>query len=704
MSGSNRYSIYKNDSPVDSYLRNQDLAVPRSKHNFSKTKVGQILPYMYAPVDCFDVVPGEQITIDVASYLSLRSPSNRELLNGCKVMFECIYNRCNDLWEGSQNFYDNGRRGDVSLTIPKLVYKKTANVNVHSQESSGQTQRSITVNADTPMSLMDFFGLHAQTFANPENSNTDIKRSQSPLLSFRANYYNGDSTVTTPIYLQSKDSTSLAADFKARNMVNREVVGNNHTDVNALPFMAYQRNWRDFHSCKNLLQNNKYWFPDNEAHFILSYGATDCVCINYGSEGFEEMPLESNRALFSQFNLLGYPLMKYMTIKESYIYPRASGAVTPEPNNPSTLPLDENYTNADKAISVPNLAGIKFVQIEGDRFTTSSPFPDLIRGQIPTVTLTANDLLDVVLAETSDSSVQYDNYYINSDDFDYDVGGFQTPNAESLSYTTSKNLKAKANIQTSFTWQDVKALEAFTVFRTRLGMTNGDYNEMIKAQFGLSPRAHDFQGTWLGSSLQTFNFSGISQTSESGDTPLGTVAGQGSSSGSGRLCTNFSVPDFGWIQVYMYVVPDTMYTQGTPRMFSKLSALEQYFPVFNELAPQYIKNKELFASGDSSVDDLPFGYEPRYEEYKGRENEVCGLSALPHSLADYDASRVMSRRFSETPNLNHEFITGTPENVDYDVFSVTDEPPFDFALGLGVTRVFPGPYMAVNADTMKIGG
>ena len=43
---------------------------------------------------------------------------------------------------------------------------------------------------------------------------------------------------------------------------------------------------------------------------------------------------------------------------------------------------------------------------------------------------------------------------------------------------------------------------------------------------------------------------------------------------------------------------------------------------------------------------------------------------------------------------------GIPEVQDAEgaVFSVTDEPPFDFAIGVNCRRVFPAPYIAVEGS------
>lgn len=213
----------------------------------------------------------------------------------------------------------------------------------------------------------------------------------------------------------------------------------------------------------------------------------------------------------------------------------------------------------------------------------------------------------------------------------------------------------------------------------------------------MSPHVHDRKATYIGGYYQDFVMNSVTQTSESSATPLGTKAGNGISSGNGSI-GHFHTPDFGWIQTYMSIVPDVYYTQGISRMFSKKNNLEMYFPLFNNLSAQAILNKELYVSGDTSVDDDVFAYEDRYAEYKSRPNRVSGFMSLSPEVAAFDSARVMARRFDSTPSLNSLFVTMVPENIDMSVFSVTDEPPFDFTVGISCRRVFPGPYTAIEGS------
>lgn len=71
---------------------------------------------------------------------------------------------------------------------------------------------------------------------------------------------------------------------------------------------------------------------------------------------------------------------------------------------------------------------------------------------------------------------------------------------------------------------------------------------------------------------------------------------------------------------------------------------------------------------------------------------------LSPSVASFDASRIMARRFNTTPNFSNRFVSMIPENIDYNVFSVVDEPPFDFSIGISCRRVSPMPYTAIEGS------
>ena len=628
-----RYNKLDNQAPVQTALKADDVSVGRSAFDWSCIHNTNAIIGALIPVDCFDVVPNEDIDLSLSSLLEFRNPTTRQLFNGMRVFFHAYYNRLTDLWEGARNWLDNGRTGKINLTRPNLIY--------HVKRDSASPDY-LEANACTPMSLLNYLGLPVE--AIPKRS---FARDITPLM-----------------YFTCAMKKSAQADFDF------ETISESPDFFPADCVMAYQRNWRDYYCNKNLLQNNTFWFPDNEEHFILSYDCENAVCINYG--------MEAGVSVQEQFDNLTW---------------NYDNTVTPEANNPSS--------STSSSIK-PNLSGLKFRQFRGDRFTTALPFPDLIRGDIPVIKLTNDNFANLVTRQGDIVGYSHTAHLSNDtpDSPEYTL----TDSHKGFLYTEGDFTKSESSDDLGInfdalgvTMSDIYTLETLTAFRRRMGMTNGDYNEMIKAQYGVNPNVHDRKGTYIGGFYQDFAFSSVTQNSESGSTPLGTKAGQGISSGSGSI-GHFHTPDFGWIQIYMSIIPDVYYTQGVPKMFSKKNNLEMYFPIFNNLPAQAILNKELFVSGDTSVDNDVFAYEDRYAEYKSRHNRVSGLMALPVDKAPFDTARIIARRFESTPALNSLFVTMVPENVDMSVFSVSDEPPFDVSVGISCRRVFPAPYTAIEGS------
>lgn len=646
----NRFDRLNNQAPAQIQLEKNTSPVGRSAHDYSYIHSGNAIIGAVIPVDCFDVVPNEDLQINLASLLEFRNPTTRQLLNSCRVYFHAYYNKLTDLWEGARNFLDKGRSGKISLARPNLIFSGY----------SGTT--GCDFSALTPMSLLNYLGLPPSHV----HSHSDFP----PLRSFQAAAQYYDVSTNT------------------KDIIDIRKIGEVPDFFPADCCMAYQRNWRDFYANKNLLQLNGYWFPDNEEHFILSYDCENACAILYGNEDFHEDDVPRD----SQF---------YNVVGKDDVYTSSSAWVddlsnTPESNNPvsSKVPDEKSHLFA------PNLSGLKFRQFRGDRFTTALPFPDLIRGDIPVIDLNQQGFKNLVAKDSNGNVVTTFNGDVSASTF-HELKLYNDLNApqNSALYLSNnmRSLGVDISLSSSITMSDIYTLETLTAFKRRMGMTNGDYNEMIEAQFGVNPHAHDRTGTYIGGYYQDFAFNSVVQTSESSGTPLGTKAGQGVSSGSGNI-GNFHVPDYGWIQIYMMIVPDVMYTQGKPRMFSKRSNLEMYFPIFNNLPAQAIRNDELFISGSATTDSSPFGYEDRYAEYKSRSNRVSGFMGLSHSEAAFDSARIMARRFSSAPVLNSLFVSMVPENIDMEVFSVVDEPPIDFSVGVSIRRVFPGPYTAIEGS------
>lgn len=664
-----------NNSAYQRYLENTFLNVPRSRHDLSHVHTGQTTFGILAPVLCLETMPNEDIDLNLTASIQLRNPTPRPLINGCRVYFHAYYNRCRDLWEGFENFVTHGRRQDVQLSKPNLIYSTGSAASAGLPSRFSFSRNSVgEANACTPLSLMDFMGVPAQrlqkSFGYPASPTSDAVEYFSPLRSFQVciNVLENSQGAPVTLPLVSQVGLTAAPDF-----------------IDALPFVAYQRNWRDFYSPKNLLMNNINWFPDNENEWLLPYYCPNAVVLNH-SDPVSDLPLNLIVAGMSFGDL------RYESYWDSYY------TETPEPYNPATVADSDAYLSH----FMPVLCAIKFRSFSGDRFTSGSPFVDLVRGSIPSLEafVTSADILGY---RFDGSEIGRFGALSSSSSSDFGDGQLVPQVAEGSSalmafFTGSVGnwyLGLDPAAKVSVTQNDLRKLETITVLRERLARTDGDYSDMIGALFGERPSKESHEGIYIGGCYQDVVFSSVVQTSQStNDSQLGDKAGQGYSVSNGRI-GHFHSDDYGWIQVYMSIVPETYYTQGLDAQFSRDVADKMWNPLMSNMPPQAVLNKEIFVSGDSAVDGLPFSYEQRGNEYRSRRNRVSGFSALSHSVAVYDTSVVMSRRFDDTPSFNSKFLAMTPENIDMDVFSYNDEPPFDFSVGFDLSVVLPMPSVSV---------
>lgn len=630
-----RFTSLDNSSPIVDPLKSTKIDVPRSSFNFSCMKYMNGMFGAIMPFDVIRTLPDEDYNISYDILAKLRNPLVRPLLTGCRIYVHTYYNRCSDLWEGSDNFFTKGRSGNINLEIPYLLN----NISYKGQQ-----------NTFSPLAPSSYMGL--------------------PVC-----YY---------------DSTKSAIDGYMPVTVNdTNSVYKVPDKINALPFVMYARLARDKYFPKNLLYNNTNIYPDNENHFILPYSATGVCTLDYNQPQNTNFVAEKNLSI-------------------------------PSNDNEWKMCLNTLY----------------FRQFKGDEFNTSSPFRDLIRGSdIPTINISDIDVnvetslvvptlqnLDTYSMRSLTANSSPTEFKINAINKtttgnestssprpgwniqEWDADGSTVNSTDQSIYVRGSDLQSQlkkitANSVASgvvngvINLNDLRALEAYTIFMERNARTDGDYNNLIKAQFGVSPHVRNHEAEYIGGTYQDMVFSDVTQVSQSSeDSPLGSRAGQGISASSGYI-GKFHSPDYGYIMSVMTIIPDTVYTQGVDRMWTELSQSEQYFPVLNNLSPQPTLNQQLYCDGTSDSDI--FGWTERYQSYKVRSNKALNYISLPIDKASYDTAQIMARRFDSMPTLSADFVTCSPDNVDMSPFSVIDEPPFDISVCCRVDKVSPMPYITV---------
>jgi hypothetical protein len=183
----------------------------------------------------------------------------------------------------------------------------------------------------------------------------------------------------------------------------------------------------------------------------------------------------------------------------------------------------------------------------------------------------------------------------------------------------------------------------------------------VRSHFGVvSPDARLQRPEYLGGGSAPIIVNPVAQQSASGasgtDTPLGTLGAVGTGLASGHGFAS-SFTEHGIIIGLCSVRADLTYQQGLHRKWSRETRYDFYFPVFAHLGEQPVLNKEIYATGTSTDDDV-FGYQERWAEYRYKPSEVTGLMRSTAS-GTLDAWH-LAQNFGSLPTLNSTFIQDTP--------------------------------------------
>lgn len=225
--------------------------------------------------------------------------------------------------------------------------------------------------------------------------------------------------------------------------------------------------------------------------------------------------------------------------------------------------------------------------------------------------------------------------------------------------------------------------------RDNLGGTR--YFEILVAHFGVrSPDSRLQRPEYLGGGTAPVNIHTVAQTSSSDSTsPQGNLAAIGVS-GTNKIGFSKSFVEHGYIIGLVNVRADLTYQQGIDRHWSRRTRFDFYWPALAHLGEQAILNKEIYATGSQSDDDV-FGYQERWAEYRYGVNKITGKlrSGVSGSLDCWH----LAENFSSLPTLSADFITQhTPMSR---VLAVQNEPQFIFDSVIAVNCVRPMPVYSV---------
>lgn len=259
--------------------------------------------------------------------------------------------------------------------------------------------------------------------------------------------------------------------------------------------------------------------------------------------------------------------------------------------------------------------------------------------------------------------------YVAEEDFGH-LGDTETANKVQVDASELvDSLKADTRVSTIGTGITINALRRASKLQEwkELMLRGGNrFIEIILSHFGVvSDDARLQRPEYLGGMKVPVLMQEVLQTSETANSPQGNPAGKGVAGGrSSKWKRHFK--EHGYVITIMSVMPQTSYEGGLSKMWTRFDNLDYYWPKFANLGEQEITKKELYfyANDIQNTEDVVFGYTPRYAEYKYVNDRFCG------DFRDTLTFWHLGRFFSQSPNLNEDFVVCNPRT---DIFSVQDD-------------------------------
>lgn len=219
---------------------------------------------------------------------------------------------------------------------------------------------------------------------------------------------------------------------------------------------------------------------------------------------------------------------------------------------------------------------------------------------------------------------------------------------------------------TTFNVADLRLAFQIQKWQERNARGGARYIEFLQQHYGVSPRDERLQrAEYIGGTRMPVIVSEVLQTSETGATPQGTMAGHGLVAGQ-DYCAKYTAQEFGLILGVMSIMPKPAYSQGINRQWLRETRYDFYSPEWAHLSEQAVLLRELWATNTDGTgagqNRRVVGYQGRYNEMRSKDSMTCGL--MRFGVTGSFGFWHLARNFSSEPALNPSFLKCIPRK-DY---------------------------------------
>lgn len=326
-----------------------------------------------------------------------------------------------------------------------------------------------------------------------------------------------------------------------------------------------------------------------------------------------------------------------------------------------------------------------------DYFTSSLPFRQLgnpvtlgFSGEAPVV---ADSNKAIMLKPTTDTATPG----TGEDEIfnDPTIGLIPNSAAGGYGFGSQTGLKADLSQLSARTINDIRTAFQLQRIMERKARSGNRYVEYIASTFGVrSPDARLQRAEFLGGGRAPIMVSEVLQTSAATSTsPQGNMSGHGFGA-SRTFAFNKAFTEHGWILGILSVMPTPSYFQGLPRDLIKDTWTDYLQPELSHLGEQAIYEEEVVNTLANKNARTVWGYQPMYENYRRRLNEVHG--SFRGNMNYWTLSRVFT---GSVPGLNASFVDCDASGIQSNIFAAGAQAtrPIWIEMNFNVRAIRPLP-------------